>query len=262
MVLLLDLGNTNLFFGLFKNDKLFATYRTHSDKTKSSEGYKEIILLFLYQNGVKISDIEGAILSSVIPSLNKEIILAVESLFNIECYLVSQKIKSGLQIKIDNPSELGADLVCDSVGAKQIYGYPCLIIDLGTANKYLSIDNKGDFIGCVITSGIKLSFQSLASNAALLMEIDYEAPSKIIGKNSRDSLNSGAIYGTVAQIKELSNMIEKEMGYKVKKIITGGNSALLKNQFDEDYIFDDKLILYGLYYIYLMNKKREKNNIK
>ena len=258
MVLVLDLGNTNLFLGVFKDDELFLTYRTHSDKTKSSEGYKEIISLFLFQNGLKISDFKGAILSSVIPSLNKEIVKAVESLLHVECYLVGQKVKSGLQIKIDNPSELGADLVCDSVGAKIKYGYPCLIVDLGTASKYLAIDNKGDFVGCVISSGIKLSFQALAKNAALLMEIDYDAPKKIIGKNSRDSLNSGAIYGTIAQIKELCKMIEVEMGYKMKKIITGGNSALINGLLEEEYILDDTLILYGLYYIYLNNKKHLK----
>lgn len=258
MILVLDLGNTNLFLGVFKGDQLINTYRTHSDKTKSSENYKEILSLFLLQNGFKISDFEGAILSSVIPSLNKEIVKAVESLLGVECYLVGQKVKSGLQIKIDNPSELGADLVCDSVGAKVKYGYPCLIVDLGTANKYLAIDNKGDFVGCVISSGIKLSFQALAKNAALLMEIDYDVPKKIIGKNSRDSLNSGAIYGTIAQIKELSNMIEKEMGYNMKKIVTGGNSALINELLSDKYLIDDTLILYGLLYIYQNNKRHLK----
>ena len=258
MILTLDLGNTNLFIGVFDNDKLVATYRTHSDITKSSDNYRDIISMFLFQKGFKITDFEGAILSSVIPSLNKSLVKAVEELLNVKCLLVGQKIKTGLQIKIDNPSELGADLVCDSIGAKNLYGYPCTIIDLGTATKYLAIDEKGDFVGCVITSGIKLSFDALARNAALLMQIDYEAPKNVLGRNSRDSLNSGAIYGTIAQIKEMSKMIDKELGYNTKKIITGGNSVLIKDYVGDDFIFDDTLILKGLLGIYRHHTKSMK----
>ena len=253
MILTLDLGNTNLFLGVFKDDKLIATYRTYSDKKKSSDGYKEIINAFLNQSGLNKKEFKGAILSSVIPSLSKDIIYAVEKLLGVHCYLVSQKVKSGLSIKIDNPSELGADLVCDSVGANYRYGYPSIIIDLGTATKYLVIDKNGAFVGCVIHSGIKLSFDSLARNAAQLMEIDYDAPKNIIGKNSRDSLNSGAIYGTIAQIKELTNMIEKEIGYPLKRIVTGGNANLIKGMLDGSFIFDDNLILDGLLAIYKHN---------
>lgn len=256
MILTLDLGNTNLFVGVYHNNKLIATYRTYSDKTKSSDGYKEILSNFLKSENINLNDFEGAILSSVIPSLSKAIVTAVEKLLHVKCLSVGSKIKSGLSIRIDNPNELGADLVSDSIGALNKYKAPILIIDLGTATKYLHLDKEGNFQGCVITSGIKLGVSALAKNAALLMEIDYEAPKKIIGKNSRDSLNSGAIYATVAQIKELSNMIEKEVGYKMTKIITGGNSFLVKDFLTKDYIFEEYLILDGLLAIYKRNAIR------
>ncbi len=255
MILTLDLGNTNLLFGVYQEKKLIATYRTYSDKTKSSDGYKEILIQFLKNENLKPSDFEGAILSSVIPSLSKAIINAVEKYLNVKCLLVGPKLKSGLAIRIDNPSELGADLVSDSVGAISKYNEPCLIVDLGTATKYLVIDKNLAFQGCVITTGIKLGFQALATNAAMLMEIDYETPKKIIGKNSRDSLNSGAIYATIAQIKELSNMIENEIGYKLKHILTGGNAYLIKDFLTNNFVFEEYLILDGLLSIYEKNKE-------
>ena len=116
-------------------------------------------------------------------------------------------------------------------------------------------DSTTELLNNVINSGIKLSFDSLAKNAAMLMEIDYEAPKKIVGKNSRDSLNSGAIYGTIAQIKELTKMIEIEVGYPLKKIITGGNANLIKGMLDDSFIFDDNLILKGLYEIYTRHNR-------
>lgn len=253
MILTLDLGNTNLLIGVYQEKKLIATYRTYSDKTKSSDGYKEIFKQFLNAENLNPRDFKGAILSSVIPSLSKAIVDAVEKVFSIKCLQVSSKLKSGLAIHIDNPSELGADLVADSVGAIVKKITPCLIVDLGTATKYLVVDKQDAFQGCVITTGVKLGFEALANNAAQLMEIDYEAPKKIIGKNSRDSLNSGAIYATVAQIKELSEMIENEVGYKMHKIITGGNAYLVKDFLPDSFVFEEHLILDGLLAIYEKN---------
>ncbi len=255
MILTLDLGNTNLYVGVYKEKKLIATYRTYSDKTRSSDGYKEIISLFLKSEGFNPLEFEGAILSSVIPSLNKAVLNAVEKVINKKCLLVGSKLKSKLAIRIDNPQELGADLVCDSVGAIIKYKAPCLIIDLGTATKYLVIDNQGAFQGCVICPGIKVAFEALVKNTALLMEIDYEAPKKIVGKNSHDSLNSGAIYSTIASIHELCRMIENELGYKMKKIVTGGNAYIIKDYLDDEYIFDENLILDGLMAIFYMNMR-------
>ncbi len=256
MILALDLGNTNLFIGVYEDDKLLVTFRCYSDKTKSSDSYKEIISNFLKEEGLDFSKFTGAILSSVIPSLNRSIVNAVEKLLKVHCFLVSSKIKTGLKIKIDNPLELGADLVCDSVGAIKKYGYPCLIVDLGTATKYLVINDKGEFVGCVIHSGIKLSSQALSKNAAQLMDIDFEAPKHIIGRNSRDSLNSGAIYGSLATLFGLSDMIEKEMGYSLKKIVTGGNAMLIKEHLNDQFSYDETLILNGLIEIYNNNIKR------
>lgn len=254
MILTLDLGNTNLYLGVYQGEKLIATYRTYSDKMKSSDGYVEIFQNFLKNENLNEKDFKGAILSSVIPSLSRTIVFAVEKTLHIPCMQVSQKIKSGIPIKIDRPSELGADLVSDTVGGINKYGNSLLIVDMGTATKYLVVDKDGAFEGCIITPGIKTSFSALINHTAQLMEIEFETPRNIIGKNSKDSLNSGAIYGTVAQIVELRRMIEKDLGYKLIPILTGGNAILLKDHL-EDFIYDDRLILDGLLAIYKKNKR-------
>lgn len=252
MILLLDLGNTNLFVGVYQNGSLVKEYRTDSDLKRSADMYQTLLSNFLISSKFDISDFEGAIISSVIPSLTFSIVEATENLIKKKCFVVGNNLKSGLSIHIDNPNELGADLVADSIGAIKKYSAPCIICDLGTANKFLVIDKNKNFIGCIISPGIKTSGKALSNDAAQLMDISYIAPKKVIGKNSPDSLNSGAIYGTVAQIEGLTKKIEDELGYKTTHILTGGNSILIKDYL-KNYIYDHTLILDGLYYIYQKN---------
>lgn len=253
MILLLDLGNTNLYVGVYQNQALICSFRTDSDLNRSSDMYATLLNNFLTKNNLSPSSFEGAILSSVIPSLTDVIASAVENILQVECKTVNRGIKTGLSLRIDNPYELGADLVCDSVGAIKKYGYPCIICDLGTANKLLVIDKNGNYIGGTISPGIRSAGKALTKDAAQLMDISYKAPKNVIGKNSPDALNSGAIYGTVSMIKGLTTMIEQELGYQTKHILTGGNANLVK-EFLNDYKFDSSLILDGLYEIFLKNK--------
>lgn len=260
MIILLDLGNTNLYCGVYHEERLLCEYRTHSDPNKSSDEYKKIIKDFIYSNGIDESNIEGAILSSVVPTLGRTIKIAVEKLFNIECLMVGKNLKSGLAIHIDNPNELGSDLVSVSVGAKVRYGYSLIVCDFGTANKILVIDKNGAFAGCIIAPGIKISMKALSNSAAQLMETTLVAPDSVIGKNSNDSINSGIIYGTIEMIEGLTQQIEEELKYKCKKIITGGNALLIKDHISSEYIYDSNLIMEGLYQIYKKNRKEDDKN--
>lgn len=253
MVLLLDLGNTNLYIGVYHKGSLVNEYRTNSDINKSSDEYRDIIRAFLLLNSIDLQDFKGAILASVIPSLTQVIARMVKKLLNVDCMIVGKSLKSGLSIRIDNPNELGTDLVADSVGAKSKYGYPLLITDMGTATKILAIDKNGNFVGCTIAPGIKVAMMALTQKSAQLMDIDLVAPDKVIGKNSPDSLNSGSIYGNIAMIEGMTKKMELELGYPCKKILTGGYSNLLKDHIDKEFIHDPTLILEGLYQIYLKN---------
>ena len=254
MVLVLDLGNTNLYIGIYENNSLIKEVRKHTDLYRSSDEYYEIFDSFLRLENISPSSFEGAILSSVIPSLTLTIKFAIEKLIKKECKIVGKGIKSGLSIRIDNPSELGSDLVADSVGALAKYNAPLIIVDLGTANKILVVDKNKDFVGCTISVGLKIGMKSLTSSAAQLMDVSLIPPKRIIGKHSVDSLNSGATYGTVCMIEGMAEKIERELGYKCTKILTGGNSYIIKDIINKDFIFEPTLILDGLYQIYLKNK--------
>lgn len=253
MILLLDLGNTNLYVGVYQNGSLLCEYRTNSDTHHSSDMYQYLLNSFFIKSKLHVEDFEGAIIASVIPSLTMTIVDAVETMIKKKCYIVGNNLRTGLSIRIDNPSELGADLVADCVGALKEYSVPCIICDLGTANKFLVLDKTGNFIGCIISPGIKTAGKALALDAAQLMDISYTAPKKVIGKNSPDSLNSGAIFGTIAMINGLTDMIEKEIGYKTNHIITGGNAKLVYKEL-KNYVYDPHLIFKGLYHIYQKNK--------
>ena len=254
MVLVLDLGNTNLYIGIYENNSLIKEIRKHTDLYRSSDEYYEIFDSLLRLENISPSSFEGAILSSVIPSLTLTIKFAIEKLIKKECKIVGKGIKSGLSIRIDNPSELGSDLVADSVGALAKYNAPLIIVDLGTANKILVVDKNKEFVGCTISVGLKIGMKSLTSSAAQLMDVSLIPPKRIIGKNSVDSLNSGATYGTVCMIEGMAEKIERELGYKCTKILTGGNSYIIKDINNKDFIFEPTLILDGLYQIYLKNK--------
>lgn len=254
MVLVLDLGNTNLYIGIYENNSLVKEVRKHTDLYRSSDEYYEIFDSLLRLENISPSSFEGAILSSVIPSLTLTIKFAIEKLIKKECKIVGKGIKSGLSIRIDNPSELGSDLVADSVGALAKYNAPLIIVDLGTANKILVVDKNKEFVGCTISVGLKIGMKSLTSSAAQLMDVSLIPPKRIIGKNSVDSLNSGATYGTVCMIEGMAEKIERELGYKCTKILTGGNSYIIKDIINKDFIFEPTLILDGLYQIYLKNR--------
>lgn len=254
MILVLDLGNTNLYIGVYENDSLVYEFRKHTEINRSSDEYYQFIKECLINKNISLNAFKGAILSSVVPSLTSIIKNAVESLLNVECLLIGKGIKTGLPIKIDNPNELGADLVCDCVGAINKYQVPLIVVDLGTANKILVVNDKKEFIGCTISVGLHIGLKSLTKNAAQLMDVNLTTPSKVIGKNSIDSLNSGAIYGTCAMIEGMASKIEKELNIKCNKIITGGNARFITDIIDEEFVYDPTLILDGLYKIYCKNK--------
>ncbi len=254
MVLLLDLGNTNLYAGVYSGGKLIAEFRKHTDLYRSSDEYAEILRSFLNLKKIDIALLEGAILSSVIPSLSATLKNAAEMLIGKECKVVSKSLKSGLAIRIDNPSELGSDLVADCIGALKRYSAPFIVADLGTANKLLVVDRNGDFVGCTIGVGLKIGMKSLASHTAQLMDVSLVPPQKVIGKNSPDSLNSGATYGTCCMLEGMAKKIESELGYPCMKILTGGNAPLIKEIIDPSFLYDPTLILEGLYQIYIKNK--------
>lgn len=255
MILLVDIGNTNIYMGIYENQNCISTYRTHTDARKSSDDYAEIVKKFVNEKGKGI--MEGAIISSVVPSLTNALKEAVDNLYSVNALIVGPSLKSGMPIKMDHPSEVGADLISVSVGGIHKYGYPLLICDLGTATKIIAIDQNGAFVGGVVMPGLKISLDALVGKTAQLPEINLSIPRKVIGKNTTDSMNSGTIYGHIDAILGLIQRMENELGYKTMKIITGGYAKTVLPQLPEDMIYDPKMILDGLYYLYQRNGGKE-----
>ena len=249
MILTFDCGNTMIKIGLFDNDNFIKSYSINTDKKKSSDEYSIILKTLISSSNYHI---DGAIISCVVPSLNEVLKASILDVFGVNALVVGKSLKTKLPIKIDNPSELGADMLSGAVGAAAQYHHSILVADLGTATKLYVIDKNGNFVGGVITSGIQSSMRSLVSSTSLLMEVPLNLPNKIIGKNTVDSIQSGILNSQIFLINGFAESIEKELGYPLKKIITGGFCRVLAKKI-ENFEFIDNLVLKGLYHIYKVN---------
>ena len=246
MILCLDCGNTRIKIGLFEGNELKKSLSIKTDRTRSSDEYAMSFSSLIKQ------EVTGAIISSVVPLLTDTIFYALKTAFNVNALVVSKKLKTKLPIKTDNPVEVGSDLIAGAIGAKLSTPLPFIVADLGTATKLYVIDKNGAFIGAIITAGMEISLKALVQNTSQLLETPIEAPSKIIGKNTKDSIQSGIVYGQAYMVSEFARRIEKELGYELNRVLTGGFADRIKDEI-VCYNYDPYLVLRGLNYIYQIN---------
>ena len=246
MNLCIDVGNTTIGVGFFEKEELRLRVTYTLELKKTADEYKSVIKQTLKENNIQSEDVDHIIFSSVVPSINDSFIRALKSIFNVNPMLIAPGIKTGLTIHVDNPNEVGNDLIAVMVAAKEKYGYPCLVADLGTASKILLIDRTGAFVSCVILPGLSLSLDSLINRAALLPEISLKTPKTIMAKNTVDAMNAGVIYGHTDMINGLFERYEKELGYKCKHVLTGGGAIYIKDIIGNDFIYDPNVCLEGL----------------
>lgn len=255
MLLAIDIGNSNIVLGCLEGEKIRFEARMATDSVKTSDQYcvelKNILALF----DVEPKQIEGSILSSVVPPVSNAICKAVNRLTGMDPMVVGPGLKTGLNIKIDNPAQAGSDLIVAAVAAIADYGAPLFIIDLGTATTITAVDQKGSFIGGSIHPGVKLSLQSLTQGTAQLPGISLEKPRKAIGTNTVDSMRSGILYGAAAMLDGMIDRMEKELGYSARIIATGGLANLIVPLCSKEMTIDDHLLLKGLLRIYHRNAK-------
>ena len=253
MLLAIDVGNTNIVIGVLEGEQILYKGRLHTNIKATTDEYAIKLHAFLQLHGV-IDKIDGAIIASVVPPLVRSLKKAVKLVTDQTALVVGPGIKTGLSIKIDDPSQLGADMVVGAVAAKESFPCPIIIFDLGTATTGSVIDKNGDFIGAIITSGVKTSLNSLASGTALLPQIEISAPKKVIGTNSIDSMRSGAVIGTAAMIDGLIDRLEDEIGEKATVVITGGLGNQIAKNCKHEVNLNPNLLLDGLKIIYDKNK--------
>lgn len=255
MLLVIDIGNTNITLGVFNDENLTVTARIATDRNKTGDQYAIELQNILKIRGVDINEIEGCIVSSVVPPLNRAFKFACKLVCNAEPIFVGPGVKSGLNIKIDNPAQLGADLVVGAVAAVNQYPMPCIILDLGTATTISVLDENSDFIGVSISAGIGISLEALTSKTSQLPQISVETPKSVIGKNTVDSMKAGLVLGAVAMIDGLIDRIEDELGQTATIVATGGLAKEIIESSKRDIILSNNLLLEGLRLIYLKNKQ-------
>lgn len=256
MLLVFDVGNTNMVLGIYEGKELKKYWRISTDKAKTSDEYGMLINnLFQYDN-VDKNSIRDIIISSVVPNVMHSLENFCVKYFNKQPLIVGPGIKTGLNIKYDNPKQVGADRIVNAVAAIEKYKSPIIIIDFGTATTFCAISEKGDYLGGTIAPGIKISSEALFQRASKLPRVELLKPGMTICKNTVSAMQSGIIYGYVGLVDKIVEMMKKELDNKnIKVIATGGLSSLIASETDSIDCVDKFLTLEGLKIIYDKNKE-------
>lgn len=256
MILALDIGNTNIVIGCIDREKTYFIERLSTVRTKTELEYAVDIKTVLDLYRIKRSDMEGAIISSVVPQITNIVKLAAEKVLgnNSKVMVLGPGVKTGLNIKMDNPGQLGADLVADAVAGISEYPTPLIIIDMGTATTASVVDADKQYIGGMILPGVGVSLDALTQRASQLSGIGIEEPKRVIGKNTLECMKSGVLYSSAGALDGIIDRIEEELGEKTTVVATGGLAKKIVPYCKRDIILDEDLLLKGLLVIYEKNK--------
>lgn len=260
MIICLDVGNTNIKYALFEGEELKLSFRVATEQKKTSDEYGGQLLSILSNNGISVDNIDGGIISSVVPPLDYTLERMCKTYLKIKPMLLGAGLKTGLNLRVDNAREVGADRVVNNVSAVKKYGYPLIVVDFGTATTFNVIDSKGEFIGGVIAPGIKGSLDSLVNGTAKLPRVEIERPANVIGKNTVTNMQSGIVYGFAGLVEYIVTKIKREMGGgSIKVVATGGFSEVIAKEIGIIDVVDKLLTLDGLNYLYRINSAEVKN---
>ncbi len=254
MIIALDVGNTNTKIGIFDGDNLALSLRMSSSMSKTGDEYGFYLIGMLKNKNILPEAIDGGIISSVNPNLNYTFEHMLDYYFGIKPYIVGAGIKTGINVKYDNPKEVGADRIVGSVAAYNIYGGPCIVIDCGTATTFNVVSKGGEFLGGAIGVGLKSSADALYTGTAKLPKVELTVPKSVIGKNTITNMQSGLVYGYVSMVEGIVSRIKKEFGCDLKVIATGGLSEIVASCSKVIDVVDRSLTLKGLNIVYKLQQ--------
>ncbi|NLU53596.1 MAG: type III pantothenate kinase [Clostridiaceae bacterium] len=256
MLLAIDVGNTNISIGVFKDDVLLGNWRMSTIKERTSDEIGMFLMGLFNQAGIRPDEIHDAIMCSVVPPATHSIVNAIKKYVGRNPILVGTGVKTGINIKYENPREVGSDKIVNAVGALKLYGGPVIIVDFGTATTFCAVNSKRDYLGGIICPGIKISAEALFDKASILPRIEIAKPKRIIGRTTVSSMQSGIVYGFVGQVDYIVSLMKKEMGEdNIKTVATGGMAKLIAAESKSIDIVNPLLTLEGLKTVYELNSR-------
>lgn len=253
MLLVVDVGNTNMVLGLYDGERLVHDFRIESAKGRTSDEYHVLLLNLLQLAGIERSTVRASILASVVPSLNDTVIEAVDRAFDHEIMIIGPGIKTGMPVLAENPREVGADRIVNSVAAYERVQGAAIVVDFGTATTFDCISDKGEYLGGAIAPGMEISANALFARAAKLPRSEIARPPRAIGRNTIHSMQAGIVFGYVGLVDGLVGRLASEMATEVAVIATGGLATLIEPDSETIGEVDELLTLEGLRLIYMRN---------
>ncbi|KXB93140.1 type III pantothenate kinase [Megasphaera hutchinsoni] len=254
MLLVIDVGNTNIVLGVFQGEELLDHWRLSTERLRTTDEYGVLIRNLFYLNGVNADAIDAIIISSVVPPVMPTLERMCQRYFGLVPLVIGPGVKTGMDIKYDNPREVGADRIVNAVGAYHKYGGPVIIIDFGTATTFCAVDKKGNYLGGAICPGIGISTEALVQRTAKLPRIEIKRTPRVICRNTVESMQAGVFYGFVGQVDGLISRIREELGAKAKVVATGGLAVVIAPATKSIDVVEPLLTLEGLRVIYERNR--------
>ena len=257
MLLVIDVGNTNITVGVFEGEKIVSTFRMTTKQPRTSDEYGINLRNLLAYNNIRPEEIEDVIVASVVPNVMHSLLSAIIKYLNKQAIIVEPGIKTGIRVVTANPQQIGSDRIVDAAAAYELYGGPVFVIDFGTATTYDLVDETGAFVSGVTAPGIRISAKALWEDAAKLPEIEIRKPDSILAKETISSMQAGLVYGQIGQTEYIINLTKKETGLKNLKVVsTGGLGRIIASETKMIDVYDPNLTLKGLQIIYQKQRAR------
>lgn len=259
MILVIDVGNTNITCGVYEEDKLRGSFRMTTKSPRTSDEYGILLGELLRTRGIQTGQIEGTIIASVVSDVMHSLTGAISRYLGHSPLLVGPGVKTGIRVSTENPRAIGADRIVDAVAAYEKYGGPVLVIDFGTATTYDLVGREGNFQAGITAPGVRISAEALSDRTAMLPKVEIKKPRSILAQETVSSMQAGIFYGQIGQTEYIIKKVKEESGYQDLKVVaTGGLGRVIAEETDSIDVYDSFLTLDGLYMIYEKNRKQER----
>ena len=253
-ILCIDIGNTNIVFGLYGDGKMMAHWRIATDHERTADDYGVLLLDLFAHQGHQPEEVEGVAMASVVPPLTLTFTELSRRYLKQEALVIGVGVKTGVNIRYDNPREVGADRIANAVAAYRHYGGPCCVVDFGTATTFDAISREGDYLGGAIAPGIVIASEALFTRTAKLPRVELVRPRKVIGSNTTEAIQSGLIFGYVGLVEGIVSRFRQELGEDLKVVATGGLAEVIAKETEAIQTVDPFLTLEGIRLVYEMNQ--------